>query len=502
MKTSKWCIPVGRASFALLSASVVACGLGQQGNTVCLSASAKNSSPQNLLALSYGYSSPSNGAGYLDIQTTDVSGNALSRRCSVMVAPTGSNTEQVKVWTAVHCLFDADSPEFVNSSYSLQLFFKNGYIAIPIQFEGVSELAKVASAVSPFLSMAPKRERDQWRSALSEESVAPCQQQTQLFAAQLGENRKNIACFSKNEIRVLTGKIEPKLNRKFYVSRILEDVKRWHAQTLSALPDLDKKYLAALESHRPLSAKLPIYMRTYGYWLNEKHCSTPESELPVDHLGRRETQAFCGNRELFIQRVQKTIPEQYPLFAEVADAKPADAVELSKLHSSLFGCNIEKIEDFSTKNLEFKTVCDREKLTRLVWAKLVNKGVDSLKENALLKPGVFGFNTDSYFTLLFNNSSTTNPRGSIISLTPDVGQMSPADLNATVILTNFDNQNSQLKLSKTDSGSMLSVFGTVPIATLSTLDGEPTSGGTSILPLPSYSEDYASVATPTLCKSR
>jgi hypothetical protein len=123
-------------------------------------------------------------------------------------------------------------------------------------------------------------------------------------------------------------------------------------------------------------------------------------------------------------------------------------------------------------------------------------------EGNLLKPGVFGLNSDSYFTLLFNHSSTTQPSGKILSLTPDVGKMSPEDLNATVILTNFDNQNSHLRLSKTDSGSMLSVFGSVPIATLSTLDGEPTSGGTSVLPLPDYSEDDGSVAAPTLCKSK
>lgn len=501
MKTSNRCIATKSTVCALLSASVVACG--GAAPAICIKTSAKNSSPQNLLALTPAvYSSPSSGAGYLDIQSTDASGNAVSRRCSVMVAPTGAQIDQVKVWTAIHCLFDSDSPEFANSTYLLQLFYKNGYIAIPIKFEGVSELAKVASTVSPFLINAPKRERDRWRSALSEESVEPCQQQTQVFAGQLGAERKNIACFSKNEIRVLSGKIEPKLDRKFYVSQILEDVKLRHSQTLSALPDLEKKYLAALESHRPLSAKIPIYIRTYGYWLNEKHCSTPASELPVDHLGRKETQEFCANRELLIKTVQEKIPEQYPLFAEVAEAKTADANELGKLHSSLFGCNIQKIEDVLTKNLEFKTICDREELTRLVWAKLVNNGVDSLKENNLLKPGVFGFNTDSYFTLLFNSSLKTKPRGSIISLTPDVGKMSSADLNATVILTNFDNQNSPLKLSKTDSGSMLSVFGTVPIATLSTLDGEPTSGGTSVLPLPSYSEDDASVASPTLCKSR
>ena len=121
MKPSKWCIPLGRASFALLSASVVACGGPSPTN--CIKTSAKNSSPQNLLALSPAvYSSPSSGAGYLDIQSTDVSGNAISRRCSVMVAPAGGEINQVKVWTAVHCLFDADSPEFANSTYLLQLF--------------------------------------------------------------------------------------------------------------------------------------------------------------------------------------------------------------------------------------------------------------------------------------------------------------------------------------------------------------------------------------------
>ena len=55
-------------------------------------------------------------------------------------------------------------------------------------------------------------------------------------------------------------------------------------------------------------------------------------------------------------------------------------------------------------------------------------------------------------------------------------------------------------LMKKDSGSILSVLGIVPVAALSTIDGEPTSGGASITPLPEVDNEEIAGTTSTCSK--
>lgn len=486
-----------------------ACSNSSQNNTLCAPTNSNVSAPSRLLELDSNIQNvKGSGSGYLDIEAIDESGRAVQRRCSVMLAPDEKDASIIKVWTAVHCLFDADSLEFENSKYTLHVFYKNGYLPLPIQFEELAKLGKAARAVAPVLSSFPEKERNRWRFALSDDSVLPCQEQTKAFAAQLGSAKKNIACFSKNELRLLRGKVQATAETEKKLNVVLDAVRQRREKTQSALPELEKRYLSAVESFRPLSAKFPLYMRTYGYWMNDVHCSTPDVDLPSDADGRKETKNFCEQRDLYKMAIKQTVPEYYSDFAKVADAKPANLVELKALHGSVFGCQLESLDAFTAGVPDVSTICDRERLTRMVWAKLIKSGIASFTDNSFAKPGVFGLTRESYFTILFNSSqreggalAAANTRqGNILEVAPSLGTLSPTEFNNQVILLNFDNQNGRLRLSKSDSGSMLSVFGTVPIASLSTLDQEPTSGGTSILPLPTHSEDEEPVATTSRCK--
>lgn len=74
-----------------------------------------------------------------------------------------------------------------------------------------------------------------------------------------------------------------------------------------------------------------------------------------------------------------------------------------------------------------------------------------------------------------------------------IGSLSPESLNPEVMMLNFENLKNGVGLLKTDSGSILSIFGFLPVGTLTTVDGEATSGGASITPLPAVPpEDVSS----------
>jgi hypothetical protein len=62
-------------------------------------------------------------------------------------------------------------------------------------------------------------------------------------------------------------------------------------------------------------------------------------------------------------------------------------------------------------------------------------------------------------------------------------------LNHDVFLVNYDAGAQGINPVKGASGSILSIFGSIPAALLSTVDGEATSGGAGVTPLPEISDD-------------
>jgi hypothetical protein len=58
-----------------------------------------------------------------------------------------------------------------------------------------------------------------------------------------------------------------------------------------------------------------------------------------------------------------------------------------------------------------------------------------------------------------------------------------------VFLINYDKSRQGINPVKGASGSILSIFGSIPAALLSTVDGEPTSGGAGVTPLPEIDDD-------------
>lgn len=464
--------------------TTAACGNVRNVASICKNRQHSTPQIQNLTAGSQSAEQLS-GVGYIDIETTSSSGQKMSRRCSMKVQPETDNNSRVHVFTAVHCLFAVKSEEFKNSKYTLQVFHNGGYFPMSVNFDGILQLNRLAQSFESYLALLPA-EQYRWNFTMSENSINFCVNKTKEYELHLGGSKKNIACFGKNELRVLSGTITPKPQHSKIVEKIFNSQRSHFAMVDSQLTAQERYMLKLRTKNALLQNVIPFYLEQIGFWLSEKNCTTAPAQLPVGPNGLAETQALCPFRDQIINDLRSRFPEEFKVISPILEKPVADLDELKALHSSIFSCNIRSEADLDRYVGEIKTACDHENLSRYFWRRWVSGGTSptSVINNPLW--GLFGLNNESYFGLSYNQKVETSlaPKAAVAALTSSIGSLSPASFNPEVIMLNFENGKSEINLVKTDSGSILSVFGFLPVGTLSTLDGEATSGGASVTPLP------------------
>ncbi len=84
---------------------------------------------------------------------------------------------------------------------------------------------------------------------------------------------------------------------------------------------------------------------------------------------------------------------------------------------------------------------------------------------------------------------------------PDLGELKLDERSHAVYLFSFSPQVNPFQFTKGDSGSLLNIFGGYPIAALSTVDGEPTSGGSGLTPLPEPRDDESDLVSASRANS-
>lgn len=486
-----------------LFTGVALAGCGAKSVQTCLPTTPSPVADKQIQLTDSSTMTPANfGSGFLDILSRNSTGSEVKKRCTARIQSHGEGVSQVKIWTAQHCLFDAGTIELKNSKYVLQMFFKGGYFPVDVTIDGIDEMASQALLFQPYLQFMPKKHENLWSSALTEESIVPCQTATSQFAEILKEKRKSIACFSKNELRSFVATTHIKTENAARMKAILDSEKKASTDSIAALPESEKKVLELRNNSTLFSEKFKHHRRTFAYWLNPTHCATPKNLLPKDHNGRTQPQELCPYREPILSQIKSSFPDTYQFMSSIAE-RTVTPEQLTQLHADVFGCQILSLEEVNPAT-ELKTVCDIETLNRLYWNKWVKPGLKTLEMSSL------GFNVSQqdFFTILSNtsliptaSSPETGTRSQLTVVSQELGDVSPESLNSTVILINLDAQKGPLQLEKGDSGTIFSVFGHIPVGTLSTLDGEATSGGTSILPLPEVADDEPqSDAKKTACK--
>jgi hypothetical protein len=473
-------------TFSVLSYALL-CGCGKQAPVIegiYCKKSGETSSAKNPSALQLTAQDQVLGVGYIDVRVNNTQGEVKTRRCTMKFKPESDDSSRLQVFTATHCLFPVASDDFKNSSYTLQVYHKGGYFPVAIEFDGLLNLNKLAQKYDPMLNLIPS-ENSRWSFAATENSVEPCKAQTALFAQELGQKKKNIACFSKNELRLLIGKVvvQPKFGKLW--KTIFEANLAHSKEIFAGLNEREKAVLRLREKTGQFTGKVPAHLRRIGYWLNPKHCSLPNEQQPKDEDGDIEPKNLCNFRDEILTSLSQSFPNEYRAVSTIADAPVTTPAELAQLHQSVIACSFTTIGEIELNMTEAKSVCDIEKLSRLIWDSWVKNGVPETIPGSSAK-GLFGVGPESYFSLSYNDKSDQNGKswGAVATINPSLGELSSAKFNSQTMMLNFENGKEGLKLIKSDSGSLLTVFGILPVATLSTLDGEPTSGGSSITPLP------------------
>lgn len=439
------------------------------------------------------------GFGYIDIESIQSTGEKLGRRCTMLLRPAGSDPSMAVVSTAAHCLFEPDSVEHQNARYTLQVYDRGGYFPVIAESEQLNNIGLFARSFSHFVPLMPKKVRDRWNNKFTEDMLSSCETATSQFNSQESQKGRSIACFAKNEASSFTVRMKPRGKDAARLASILADRKKQEEDILSRLPELERKFVQMRISASQMETKWNHNSKNIAYLFNPTHCSTPKDQLPRAADGSVETQVLCKHKDVIVPIAKKEFGELYRKYQPILESNFASLEELKNLHSELFLCRFETLEEIVSKGItELKNVCEVEQFGRAIWDRWVSGGPEMLSKSINMPNQGFGFSKGQIFSLSTHGykSSEELKASKVVSAKPKVFGLLSSDvrvsdksLNTTAFMFSFDPNKSQLFLKKGDSGSTLNLFGLIPMASLTMLDGEPTSGGTAVLPLPPIVDD-------------
>lgn len=435
------------------------------------------------------------GLGYLDIHSTDVNGQPVSRRCTVSIFPRDLGITEVDVFTSGHCFFEPDTEEFKNSKFTLQVAHNGGYFPVDARMPIQEVFGAFARNLSGVIEMVPEKLQERLNEAIRTEMISACETGTQAFAEQLAQQRKTIACFGKNESRSVHLVLEPKDGASNWLGVVLSKARENVSNAYRMLPDREQKVMKLRLESKRYEKTLELNLKHFAYLLNETHCSPENDQKGMES----QTKKLCAVRTSILPMLPSILKEKYEIIRPIVEVKNQTLADLKEMNSDIFACRFSTLTDLDVEKISsLKNACEVEKLSRLIWDQWVAPGPENLANLLQLssqKMSDFGGALlsvksnalDSQASVLAENVGQSRPGHFEIS--SDTGQLSSSSLNTQAIMFNFDPQINKMFLMKKDSGSTFNLLNVFPLATLTTLDGEPTSGGTSVLPLPPVSDD-------------
>lgn len=440
----------------------------------------------------------------------------------------------MRIWTAGHCSYNPQTAEFRNSKFTLQVYLNGGYFSVPAVLNDAESMANFAKVFDQYLnnplialSGVSTEYLDQLKGQISNglpsSTSQVCLDEEVKFRSQLGSKAKNIACFNRNEMRGLESTIAVDAKTGPLLKKVLATLRDQENQVMGKFDFAFKKiinsYIIAHSSEQRRLADL----RSISYLINKKFCATPSAERPKDEKGRDENAYACMMRDTdglllktlklpsIVDELQKNLPPAD--FAIAKDIFDDETTELTALRKATRGCSGVSINNLSIdQDLKKLTPCDMGDISHSFWKKFVDVGPQI--SSSILSPAIFGLNFGSYFGFFTNSiptsgSAASSPsRAKLFSLNPSSvlnfeysGRIATkAPKNDDVFLINYDASKQQINPVKGASGSILSVFGVIPVGLLSTVDDQATSGGAGITPLPQVGdEDESAVRSNAGC---
>jgi len=487
------------SALLLLPAAVGGCGPAAVDNSLNSLCSKPQTTASQLLLTATPASVTTAGLGYLDIHTTDAAGSKLSRRCTVSLWPRDANNTEVDVFTSGHCFFKPDSEEYKNSTFILQVAHNGGYFPVEAKMPIQEVFGAFSRSLSQFSDLLPNNVQNRLNEAIDTEMLSSCQSGTQSFAEELGASRKTIACFGKNESRSVHFVLSPRKEHVEWLEKVFEASRENIKRAFSMLPAREQKIIQLRLDSKKYQNTLELNLKNFAYLINEKHCNTAKATAKDAGFVELQTKSLCGNRSQILPVLPSILKEWYAGIESIVEAKSQTLDELKALNSELFSCRFNSLADLNVDSVKsLKTVCEVELLSRLIWDHWVAPGPENLMRQFALDINKLSTADMSIFSIKTNSLDSVESVGSeqvgksrpfVAEVSDAHGRVSHAGLNKQAIMYNFDANANNLFLMKKDSGSALNFLNAFPLATLTTLDGNPTSGGAGVLPLPPVQDE-------------
>jgi hypothetical protein len=449
---------------------------------------------------------PAVGIGFIDIKTTNASNKALSKRCTFSLRPLGQADDTARIWTAGHCFYDPQTAEFRNSQYTLSVFLDGGYFTLPLTIDGFKEFAALSKYLDGLLNNPlfplPDNFRGMIASALPRATSEVCESEDKTYRAELGSKAKNIACFSRNELRGLVVRFAPDSKTGPLLSKVLGVLRQREEAVMSKLPAEKKRLFEAYVTSHSWEQRRISDLRSISYLLNSQFCSAAADDRPApeDPSAAADSAAACAFRSLLIGEFKKLLPASD--FSVVSDIFEDSTTPLAELRKKSIGCSRVVDGDYVSADVDLTkmTPCDMNDLSLQTWRTFIDKGPRIPAE--LGSNAVFGLNKETYYGFYTNVIPTAASGGAAKAVLFPLNSKTVlnfeyltrlderAKKNSDTFLINYDAKLQQINPVKGASGSIVSAYGVIPMGLLSTVDGEATSGGASITPLPQVgSED-------------
>lgn len=462
---------------------------------------------------------PALGISYIDFESTNALGEAVSRRCTAKFKKHPSKPDTLVLFTATHCNFPPESVEFANAKTTLQVWGNSGYFSVPVTIEGQNQLGEFARTGAPYLEQyGGVKALSKWSRETSEGASLECQARTSENTSVMVSGQDRLACASEKDFVVLSAQYALPEKYKFLFQQILESVEKRNSN-LSVLTQRDRDLFAHSERSRTANENASRGLREMAYSMNINFCNLPEGSpltlrkgsIPIN-TGQLCTAVKNPDlRKVLIAKLESTLKDLYTvhmkeIVEQGVNADTSAESQLFKWHKSIWGCNISSLDQIDVSSTSLLNECDLGRSGALLWRRWVVEHQARLAEFSPVDKARFGLNPETYFTLGVNSLPSQSAVDSndvsksvarIFNLAADKRKFLFSPVGYEWSLFTFSPLAESMFLMKKDSGSIFSALGVVPMAALSTIDGEPTSGGASITPLPDVDSEQASGTGPT-----
>ncbi|MEY2987696.1 MAG: hypothetical protein RJB13_1217 [Pseudomonadota bacterium] len=410
------------------------------------------------------------------------------KRCVMNIIPDVGSYEGIRIVTASHCLPDFGETDDIESTFTAQIAYNGGFFPLRVNIPAFEKYLKLTRFINKYVR--PNTSNEALGKWLPEFATKMCTDLTLEFK-NTGKINSKTACFSHLDLVVLNANIADSKTSSLKKYKALHDsLNRVRGAAQKNLPETLRKDFGKLWGSRSLGEIRARNLRTIAYLSNPQYCKS--LELDADSADRAfEVSAVCDIKRGVLENLFSRLGSE-ELESELKHISTDVTTPLDELKSQFSGClrsAFDEVEDA-------ESTCTPELRAKRAFKRLVHQAreyLESIDEKERRDISIANYHkivtakqsdggAYSYTILPVNgNSSRTNERNE------NTHEGFLFDYMPTESTFDFD---------RGHSGSLLNIFGGYPVAALSKVDGEPTSGGSGLTPFPEPRDEDEGVSPP------